>query len=80
MHNLSFENEFYLHKNEKSFPYQRLSTFPHFDTESLHARLSFVFPMKVPGEFDPLSSHKLCVNMYVKKAKFESNSSVDDLH
>ena len=26
MYNLSCENEFYLHKNEESFPYQRLST------------------------------------------------------
>ena len=25
-HNLSCENEFYLHENEKSFPHQRLST------------------------------------------------------
>ena len=34
MHNLSCENEFYLHENEKSFPYQRLSTYPRFDTEA----------------------------------------------
>ena len=27
MHNLSCENEFYLHENEKSFSYQRLSTY-----------------------------------------------------
>ena len=26
VYNLSRENEFYLHENEKSFPYQRLST------------------------------------------------------
>ena len=26
MHNLSCENEFYMYENEKSFPYQRLST------------------------------------------------------
>ena len=26
MHNLSCENEFYLLENEKSFPYQRMST------------------------------------------------------
>ena len=32
MHNLSCENEFYLHENEKSFPDQRLST--RFDTEA----------------------------------------------
>ena len=31
---LSYENEFYLHENEKSFPYQRLSTWPRFDTEA----------------------------------------------
>ena len=34
MHNFSCENEFYLHENEKSFPYQRLSTYPCFDTEA----------------------------------------------
>ena len=34
MHNLSCENEFYLHENEKSFPYQKLSTWPRFDTEA----------------------------------------------
>ena len=34
MHNLSFENEFYLHENEKGFPYQRLSTYPRFETEA----------------------------------------------
>ena len=34
MHNLSCENEFYLHENEKSISYQRLSTLLHFDTEA----------------------------------------------
>ena len=34
MHNLSCENEFYLHENEKSFPYQRLSTYLRFETEA----------------------------------------------
>ena len=34
MHNLSCKNEFYLHENEKSFPYQRLSTYPRFETEA----------------------------------------------
>ena len=34
MHNLSCENEFYLHENEKWFPYQRLSTEPRFETEA----------------------------------------------
>ena len=33
VHNLSCENEFYLHENEKSFPYRRLSTHPRFETE-----------------------------------------------
>ena len=28
------ENEFYLHENEKWFPYQRLSTYPRFETEA----------------------------------------------
>ena len=32
MQHLSCQNEFYLHENEKSFPYQRLST--RFDTET----------------------------------------------
>ena len=34
MHNLSCENEFYLHENEKSFSYLRLSAYPRFDTEA----------------------------------------------
>ena len=34
MHNLSCENEFYLHENEKWFPYQSLSTYPRFETEA----------------------------------------------
>ena len=34
MHNLSCENEFYLHENEKWFPYQRVSTYPRFETEA----------------------------------------------
>ena len=34
MHNLSCENGFYLHENEKSYPYQRLSTYPRFDIEA----------------------------------------------
>ena len=34
MHNLSCENEFYLHENEKWFPHQRLSTYPSFETET----------------------------------------------
>ena len=34
MHNFSGENEFYVHQNKKSFPYQRLSTSPFFDTEA----------------------------------------------
>ena len=33
MPNLSCENEFYLHENEKWCPYQRLSTYPRFETE-----------------------------------------------
>ena len=34
VHNLSCENEFYLPENEISFPYQRLSTYPRFETEA----------------------------------------------
>ena len=34
MHNLSCENEFYFDENEKWFPYQRLSTYPRFETEA----------------------------------------------
>ena len=34
MHNLSCENEFYLHENEKRFPEQRLSTHPRFETDA----------------------------------------------
>ena len=35
MRNLSCENEFYLDENEKSFPYQRLTTQLCFDTGDL---------------------------------------------
>ena len=32
----------------------------------------FVFPIEVPGgDLDPLSFHKLCVDMHVSKTKFE---------
>ena len=31
----------------------------------------FVFPIEAPGELDPLSFHKLCVDMHVNKTKFE---------
>ena len=34
MRNFSCENEFCLHENEKSFPYQRLSTYPRLETEA----------------------------------------------
>ena len=34
MHNLSCKNEFYLHENEKWFPYQRLSSYPRSETEA----------------------------------------------
>ena len=34
VHNLSCENEFFWHENEKSFPCQRLSTYPRFNTEA----------------------------------------------
>ena len=47
MHNLSCENEFYLHENEKSFPYQRLSTYPHFETEAGGTRKWLTEP--IPG-------------------------------
>ena len=33
MHNLSYENEFYLHVNENSFSYERLSTKTGFEKE-----------------------------------------------
>ena len=48
MHNLSCENEFYLHKNEKSFPYQRLSTYPRFETEAGGTRKWPIEP--IPGD------------------------------
>ena len=37
----------------------------------------FSFPMEVPGELDPLSFHKLCVDMHVNKMKFERKSSLE---
>ena len=40
----------------------------------------FVFPIKVPRELDPLSSHKLCVHMHVNKTKFARHSSLEYYH
>ena len=48
MHNLSRENEFYLHENEKSFPYQRLNTYPRFETEAGGTRKWPIEP--IPGD------------------------------
>ena len=39
-----------------------------------------LFPVEVPGELDPLSFHKLCVDMQVKRTKFERNSSLECYH
>ena len=47
MHNLSCKNEFYLHENEKSFPYQRLSTYPRFEAEAGGTRKWPIEP--IPG-------------------------------
>ena len=33
-----------------------------------------------PGELDPLSFHKLCVDMHVNKTKFERNNSLEYYH
>ena len=33
VHNVSFENEFYLHVNENSFSYEKLCTKTHFEKE-----------------------------------------------
>ena len=40
----------------------------------------FVFPIEVPGELDPLSFHKSCVDMDVNKTKSERNSSLECCH
>ena len=42
--------------------------------------VGFVFPIEVPGELDPLSFHKLRVDMHVNKTKFERNSSLKYYH
>ena len=39
--------------------------------------LCLVFAIEFPGELDPSSFHKLCVDMHVKKTKFERNSSLE---
>ena len=44
------------------------------------ACMFFFIPIKVPGELDPLSFRKLCVNMHVSKTKFERNSSLEYYH
>ena len=48
MHSLYCENEFYLHENEKSFPYQRLSTSPRFDKETRgNSEMAYEIKMKI---------------------------------
>ena len=42
--------------------------------------ICFVFPIEVPGELDPLSLHKICIDMHVNKTKFERNSSLEYYH
>ena len=54
MHNLSCENEFYLHENEKSFSYQRLSTEPRFDTEA-RGNSEMAYPLNTDTFYTPLS-------------------------
>ena len=41
---------------------------------------SFVFPIEVPEELNPLSFHNLYVDMHVYKTKFEGNSSLGCYH
>ena len=55
MHNLSCKNEFYLHENEKSFPYQRLSTYPRFETEAGGTRKWPIEPFPVARVRDSLA-------------------------
>ena len=38
------------------------------------------FPNRGPGELDPSSFHKLCVDIQVNKTKFERNSSLECYH
>ena len=41
---------------------------------------SITWPMEVLGEPDPLSFHKLCVDMHANKTKFQRNSSLGYYH
>ena len=49
-------------------------------TDPFSLNVCFVFPIEVPGEPDPLSFHKLGVDMHVNKTKFERNSSLGYYH
>ena len=40
----------------------------------------FAYPIEVQGELDPLSFHKLRVDICVNKLNFERNSSVEYYH
>ena len=67
MHNLSCENKFYLHENEKRFPYQRLSTYPRFETEARAELGNGLFTdvcMVKLRDFEELYLRKLSTNRY----------------
>ena len=77
MHNLSYEDEFYLHENEKSFSYQRLSTYSRFETEAGGTRKWPILLRVMNIELESCSLLYICENKYENcfgyRAEFEQN-------
>ena len=72
MHNLSSENEFYLHENEKWFPYQRLSTYPCFETEAGGTQK---WPITAVKSFK-LGMWKRCLHLAIEDIQFCANNGI----
>ena len=51
-----------------------------FQPDRMSEVVCFVLPREVPGEPDPLSIYKLCIDMHVNKIKFEQKSSREYYH
>ena len=74
-HLLKYMNPLFFVRSSRSSAHDHLQWQP-FCNRPLQL-VCFVFPKEVPGELDPLSFHKLCVDMHVNKMKFERNGSLE---
>ena len=65
MHNLSCENEFYFHENEKWFPYQMLSTYPCFETEAWgNSEMAYYFVLRTLFKWPKFISYEEILSHY----------------